>query len=49
MRVVHRLDRDYRRLDSLVLQLAHELGDETAGGIVLDRWVKGSESQYVHR
>jgi hypothetical protein len=46
---VHRLDRDHRRLDSLTLQLAHGLGDETTGSIVCGRRVKGSQSQYMHR
>ena len=48
MRMVHRLDRDHRRLNSLPPKLAHRLGDETSGGIVLGRRVKGSQSQYVH-
>jgi hypothetical protein len=48
IRVVHRLDRDHRRLDSLPLKLAHGLSDETTGGIILGRRVKGSQSEYVH-
>ena len=46
---VRGIGRDHRRLNSLALQLAYALRDETAGSIVVGRRVEGRESQYVHR
>src|SRR5882672_3536290 len=49
VRPVDRMNRNYRRLHALALQLPYRLGDETAGSIVVSGRIKGSQSEYVHQ